>query len=97
MTIRARIYYNHFDKNGDVDGDKQLASIALSEKQSDEKGFFMDVHVSALDGRSCSCTIFFHPHCLAVKTDGDMVVRNDHVFFLPVTKDSCDDEDSEEV
>ncbi len=82
MTIRAKLYYNHFDKEGNVDGDKQLASITLSKSQQDEKGFFMEVFIDGEDGQTHSTLIGFYPHGMILKTNCELIHGSNDTIFI---------------
>jgi hypothetical protein len=93
MTIRAKLYYNHFDANGDVDGDKQIASITLSESQINEKGFFMEIFITDKEGRSCSSTIIFHPNSVGIQTNGLIKSLDEFIAILPTEQDESEDDE----
>ncbi len=94
MAIRAKLYYNHFDKNGETDGQKQIANIHVAKNQND-KAFHMEILIEAEDGEIYSTIIYFFDDSVSIRTVCDFAAKNSGYIVLHPPK--TDEEDEEIV
>lgn len=82
MIISAKLYYNHLDKDGHVDDNRQLASITLSKGQESENVFFLEVFIHGEDGEPQSTLIGFYPQGMILKTNSEILQGSDDTIFI---------------